>query len=112
MQDKEKGLILSYEIVEGSEEQVGGNKFDQLCKDFDRRRPTEPPTKRTFWFEAKWEYEGDSINDLLRRFLLKNDMEYLNTFNGDVWFIRDGAWCRCDYESSDGTVRFYLCEFG
>ena len=87
------------------------SKFDRICKDFDRRRPSEAPAKRIFWFEAKWENERDSVNDLLRRFLIDNAMEYLKTFNGDVWFIRDGNWCRCDYAVNGDTVRFYLCEF-
>lgn len=87
------------------------SKFEELCKDFDRRRPSEPPAKRTFWFETKWENGCDSVNDLLRRFLIDNSMEYLNTFNGDVWFIRGGNWCRCDHEVNGDTVRFYLCEF-
>lgn len=110
-QDKGKGLILSYSVIKESEEQTGGSRFDQVCKDFDRRRPAEPPTKRTFWFEVKWENGWDSVNDLLRRFLIDNGMEYLNTMNGDVWFIRDGNWCRCDFEISGGLVHFYLCEF-
>ena len=110
-QDKAKGLILSYSAVDEPEEQTGSSRFDQLCEDFDRRRPSEPPVKRTFWFKTKWENGRDSVNDLLRRFLIDNAMEYLNTFNGDVWFIRDGSWCRCDYEVSGDTVRFYLCEF-
>ena len=62
------------------------SKFEELCKDFDRRRPSESPAKRTFWFEAKWENDWDSVNDLLRRFLIGNAMEYLNTFNGDTGF--------------------------
>ena len=87
------------------------NEFSRFCKDFDLRRPTEPPVKKTFWFEAKFEHDSDSINDLLRRFLIKNGIKYLNTMNGDVWFIQKGAWCRCDYEVSGDTVKFYLCEF-
>ena len=87
------------------------NRFERLCKDFNRRRPVEKPVKRTFWFEVKWEDGRDSVNDLLRRFLIDNGVEYINTFNGDVWFIRDGEWCRCDYEIHGDTARFYLCEF-
>lgn len=87
------------------------SRFERLCRDFNQRRPIEPPAKRTFWFEAKWENGEQSVNDLLRRFLIDNAPEYLNTFNGDVWFIRNGVWCRCDHEVSGGAVRFYLCEF-
>ena len=88
------------------------SKFDQLCKDFNRRRPTEPPTKRTFWIESMFERnDSRSVNDLLRRFLIDNGVEYLNTLNGDVWFIRDGNWCRCDYEVNGDAAKFYLCEF-
>ena len=84
--------------------------FDQRCKDFDLRRPSGPPIKRTFWFEAK--LEGDnSVNGVLRRYLRNNALEYLNTMNGDVWFLWEGNWCRCDFETSDGIVRYYLCEF-
>lgn len=110
-QDKENGLILSYSIAKGPDGPIGGGRFDQICKDFNQRHPAEPPVKRTFWFESTWKYETDSVNDLLRRFLIKNAIEYLNTFNGDVWFIRNGDWCRCDYEVSGSTVRFYICEF-
>lgn len=94
------------------EEKTTESRFEQFCKDFSRRRPVEPLVKRTFWFEVKWEDGRDSANDLLRRFLIDNTMEHLNTFNGDVWFIRDGNWCRCDYEVNGDALRFYLCEFG
>ena len=87
------------------------SEFEKLCKDFNQRRPVEPPVKRIFWFEVKWEDERDSVNDLLRRFLIDNAMEYINTFNGDVWFIQGGEWCRCDHEIHGDTARFYLCEF-
>lgn len=87
------------------------SEFEKLCEDFNRRRPVGQPAKRTFWFEVKWEDERDSVNDLLRRFLIDNAMEYINTFNGDVWFIQGGEWCRCDHEIHGDTARFYLCEF-
>ena len=110
-QDKEKGLILSYSIATGQDGPIGDSRFEQLCKDFNLRHPAEPPAKRTFWFASSWKYKAASVNDLLRKFLIKNGMKYLNTFNGDVWFIRNGDWCRCDYEVSGSTVRFYVCEF-
>ena len=50
----------------GGTEMPTENEFSRFCKDFDLRRPTEPPVKKTFWFEAKFEHDSDSINDLLQ----------------------------------------------
>lgn len=85
-------------------------RFDELRKDFSRRRSAEPPVKKTPWFTAEWENGNDSLNDLLRWFLKNHGYEYLNTINGDVWFLYQGNWCRCEYEVSGSTVRVYLCE--
>ena len=85
-------------------------QFERICKDFNHRKPAGPPASKTFWFEANFQYGSDSTNDLLRRFLINNGIEYLNMM-GDVWFIWKGAWCRCDYKVSGDTIKFYLCEF-
>lgn len=86
--------------------------FDELCRDFDRRRPKGPVVRKTLFFEAEWSNGNDSINDLLRWFLREYGYEYLNTINGDVWFLYHGKWCMCECEiKPDEIVRFFLCEF-
>ncbi len=85
--------------------------FDDLCRDFDRRRPTEPPIGRAPWFNATWENENDSVNDLLVRLLREHSLEYLRTMNGDIWFFHQGNWRRCDYEIKGGVVQFFMLEY-
>ncbi len=85
--------------------------YDDLCRDFNRRRPAEPPTGRTPWFKATWENETDSVNDLLVRFLREHSLEYLRTMNGDIWFLYQGNWRRCDYEINGGVVQFFMLEY-
>lgn len=85
--------------------------FEELCKDFELRRPKGPVCARKFWFEAKWENGDHSINDLLRIFLKQNGYEYLSTINGDVWFLFDGEWHKCLAEVDGTTVRFHMLYF-
>lgn len=89
--------------------------FDELCKDFEARRPRGNPISSSPFFNAKWENGSDSVNDLLRRGLRELGYEHINTFNGDVWFLYHGIWECCEYEikDRDGSkwVHFYLCKF-
>lgn len=86
-------------------------RFEQLCKDFEKRRPRLAPAGEIPWFNVKWENGDDSVNDLLIRFLRENDIEYLHTFNGDIWFLYHDVWECCTYEVKDGWVHFYMCKF-
>lgn len=86
--------------------------FSDLCQDFSRRRPAEPPIGRIPWFQAIWSQGTSSINTLLRHFLRENGYSYLNTLNGDVWFLYQGNWRRCEYEVLAGEmIQFYLLEY-
>lgn len=86
-------------------------RFEQLCKDFSRRRPLGPIVGETPWFNVKWENRNDSINDLLVRFLRENEFDYIRTINGDIWFLYHDVWERCAYEVKDGWVHFFMCKF-
>lgn len=86
-------------------------RFEQLCKDFSKRRPNGPCVGAIPWFNVKWENGNDSINDLLVRFLRENGFEYIRTINGDIWFLYHDVWECCTYEVKDGWVHFYMCKF-
>ncbi len=90
--------------------------FDELCKDLERRKPSgKPVSDGVPWFSVRWENGNDSINDLLRRGLREYEHPYVNTFNGDVWFLYYDNWKCATYEvkERDGAkwVHFYLCVF-
>ena len=85
--------------------------FGDLCKDFDKRRPKGPVIGKIPFFQTKWDDSRHSANDLLRRFLTEHRYEYLNTFDGVVWFLFIGKWRCCTYEVAGDDVQFYLCEF-
>lgn len=85
--------------------------FDELCKDFDARKPTGRRIGTTFWFQAIWENPNDSVNDLLRKKLKDFGLEYLNTANGDVWFLFDNRWCTCDRMIDGPIVTFYMVDY-
>ena len=63
------------------------------------------------FFKTKWEDGRHSVNDLLRRFLAEHKYEYINTFDGVVWFLSMGKWRCCTYDVQGGDIQFYLCEF-
>ena len=90
---------------------MAGVSFGDLCKDFDNRRPKGPIIGRVPFFKTKWDKDWLSVNDLLRRFLIKHQYEYINTFNGTVWFLFRGNWRRCTYEVDGDDVQFYMYEF-
>lgn len=86
--------------------------FDELCKDFKTRKPQGEPIAYTPFFNTKLDNDNDSVNDLLRRGLRELGFEYINTFNGDVWFLYYGVWERCIAEvREDNVVHFYMCKF-
>lgn len=85
--------------------------FGDLCKDFDKRRPKGPVIGKIPFFKTQWDDGRHSANDLLRRFLTEHRYEYLNTFDGVVWFLFIGKWRCCTYEVAGDDVQFYLCEF-
>lgn len=85
--------------------------FDTLCKDFAIRKPKGKPVACSPFFNVKWENGNDSVNDLLRRGLREFGFDYINTFNGDVWFLYYDVWERCTHEVKDNVVHFYLCKF-
>jgi hypothetical protein len=85
--------------------------FNALCKDFAARKPKGKPVDYTPFFNVKWENGDDSVNDLLRRGLRELGFDYINTFNGDVWFLYHDVWERCTHEVKDGVVHFFMCKF-
>lgn len=86
--------------------------FEKKCEDSNKRRPVGNPTGRAYWFTKAWIDGRHSANDLLRNYLTNHGIPYLNTINGDVWFLFDGEWTRCEYEAEGNLVRFYMLEFG
>lgn len=87
------------------------SRFDVLCQDFDKRRPKGPVVRRTPWFNTTWDDKSLSVNDMLRRFLREHNYEYINSMNGDVWFLYHGNWRCCDHEVTGDAVQFYMREF-
>lgn len=84
--------------------------FDELCKDFNARKPHGKPVAYTAFFNVKWKNSNDSVNDLLRRGLHELGFEYVNS-NGVVWFLYYDVWECCISEVKDDVVRFYMCKF-
>lgn len=90
--------------------------FNELCKDFNERKPRGQCKGLIPWFNVKLDdVDGDnSANDILRQFLREKGYEYINDFNGYVWFLTDGPgspWTRAQPEIKDGKVYFYWCKF-
>ena len=85
--------------------------FDQLCKDFAERKPKGPVIGRIPLFKAEWSDGRKSANDLLRSFLREYHYDFLNTFDGTVWFLFQGRWRCCTYKVEGNIVQFYLNEF-
>lgn len=86
--------------------------WDELCKDFEARKPHGEPVAYTSFFNMKWENGNDSVNDLLCRGLQElGYTEKIHTFNGDVWFLYHDVWERCIHEVKDNVVHFYMCKF-
>lgn len=85
--------------------------FEELCKDFVKRRPLGRPISRTAWFTARWDNPNDSRNDVLRSYLKQHNIPYLSTINGDVWFLYQGDWRMCEFEGDLESFQVYLLEF-
>jgi len=84
--------------------------FDDLCRDFNRRRPKGPIIKRIPWFTARWSDDVRCIRQMLVRHLKDFGYEYLDNM-GTIWFLYQGAWKCADYKVDGETVQFFLCEF-
>lgn len=85
--------------------------WDALCKDFDKRRPVGKPTGRRYWFTTEFTSGYQSLNDLLRKYLIDRGVQYLNTFNGDVWFLFQDEWRMCEFECDGNKVNVYMLDF-
>lgn len=87
-------------------------RFDELCDDFDRRKPTGAPVRRTFLVSTLWP-ENMSVNDVLISFLKGHGYEYLRDFNGTVWFLFQNEWHSCSMEVSAGNkyISFYMLDY-
>lgn len=90
---------------------VEDNRFAKLCKDFDKRRPAGKPTGRCYWFTTEFTNGSQSLNDLLRKYLIDRGFQYLNTLNGDVWFLFQGEWRMCEFKCDGNKVDVYMLEY-
>lgn len=63
-------------------------RFDDLCADFQKRKPRGPITAEVPWFNVPLELQkgSESVNDVLRKYLKDFNLEYLNEM-GTVWFL-------------------------
>jgi hypothetical protein len=85
--------------------------WDELNKDFNKRRPVGEPIGSTFWFKKVWSDSRKSVNDLLREFLAQFKYQYIQTYNGDIWILYRGNWTKCKWICEAGEVSFYLLEY-
>ena len=55
-------------------------RFDDLCADFQKRKPHGPITAEVPWFNVPLELQkgSESVNDVLRKYLKDFNLEYLN----------------------------------
>lgn len=87
------------------------DRFKKLCDDFSKRRPAGKPTGRCFWFTTEFASGSQCFNDLLRKYLIDRGVQYLNTLNGDVWFLFQGEWRMCEFKCDGNKVDVYMLEF-
>lgn len=85
--------------------------FGELCEDFFRRRPKGKPIGQKYWFTTQFTSGFQSLNDLLRNHLKANSIQYFNTVNGDVWFLLEDRWRKCEFMVDGDTVRVFLLEW-
>ena len=85
--------------------------WDELNKDFNKRRPVGKPIGSTFWFKKEWIDGRKSINDLLREFLHQFNYQYIQTYNGDIWILYQGNWTKCEWRCEANEVSFYMLEY-
>lgn len=83
-------------------------RFDDLCADFQKRKPRGPITAEVPWFNVPLELQkgSESVNDVLRKYLKDFNLEYLNEM-GTVWFLYHDLWKCCTHEIKDGKIHFY-----
>lgn len=88
------------------------SRFDLLCEDFEKNKPSGPPKSRTFLVSIVWPSHL-SINDVLIGFLKDHGCEYLRDFNGTVWFIFQDKWHNCVSEVSRDNkyISFYIVDY-
>mgnify|MGYP000248994837 CR=1 FL=1 len=87
-------------------------RFDDLCADFQKRKPHGPITAEVPWFNVPLELQkgSESVNDVLRKYLKDFNLEYLNEM-GTVWFLYHDLWKCCTHEIKDGKIHFYMACF-
>ena len=87
-------------------------RFDDLCVDFQKRKPRGPITAEVPWFNVPLELQkgSESVNDVLRKYLKDFNLEYLNE-TGTVWFLYHDLWKCCTHEIKDGKIHFYMACF-
>lgn len=90
--------------------------FEELCKDFNNRKPNGERLGLIPWFNIKLENirENQSANDILRSYLKEQEYQYINDFSGNVWFLANGIgspWTRTEIEVRDGIIHYYWCKF-
>ena len=87
-------------------------RFDDLCADFQKRKPRGPITAEVPWFNVPLELQkgSESVNDVLRKYLKDFNLEYLNEM-GTVWFLYHDLWKCCTHEIKDGKIHFYMACF-
>jgi len=87
--------------------------FNTLCKDFAARKPKGVPIDTVPFASILWDDGDASSNDLLRRYLVDSGIDFINDFNGTVWFLYDGNWTRCKvhYDRRANIAHFSRCIF-
>ena len=87
-------------------------RFDDLCADFQKRKPRGPITAEVPWFNVPLELQkgSESVNDVLRKYLKDFNLEYLNEM-GTVWFLYHDLWKCCTHEIKDGKIHFCMACF-
>ncbi len=83
--------------------------FDELCKDFTKRKPIREMVWVPF-ITLEWSNGCLSSNDLLRGYLHDHQIPYLNSY-GSVWFLLDGEWTRTKvrYDRPTNLAYFSRC---
>ena len=64
--------------------------FGALCDHFTRSGCETADTIRTGRVLGEFEWTGGSLNDHLRRWVVKNGIPYVSTATGKVWFSENG----------------------
>jgi hypothetical protein len=87
--------------------------FDELCRDFDQRRPHTIPVNAVALCSIPWDNGNQSSNDLLTRWLIQRKIEYLQDFSGTVWFLWGGKWTcsNVKYDCKTNIAHFSRCIF-